>query len=128
MVYRIYVGSYSNEISTLSFDPESRSLTVDSSITVGFHPSWITPHPKDKSLIFTGLEQSDGQIVAVKFDQKGHGTIVGSASSGGRDPCTLLAHGAELLIGNVCADKLSQYIREHLSLCSIRRGSSILYL
>ena len=102
MVYRIYVGSYSNEISTLSFDPDSRSLIVDSSITVGFHPSWITPHPKDKSLIFGGLEQSDGQIVVVKFDQKGHGTIVGSTSSGGKDPCTLLAHGSELLIGNVC--------------------------
>ena len=102
MVYRIYVGSYTNEITTLSFDPNASSLSVQSSLTVGFQPSWITPHPKDQSLVFTGLEQSNGQIVAVKFDQKGHGTIVGSSPSGGADPCNLVAVGSDLFIANVC--------------------------
>ena len=101
MVFRIYVGSYTNEIYTLNFDPESSSLTLESSITVGFHPSWITPHPKDRSVVFTGLEESKGQVVVVRFDENGKGSIIGSASSGGRDPCSLLATDTQLLIGNV---------------------------
>lgn len=102
MVHRIYVGSYLNEIYTLSFNPASFSLTLDSTLSVGYHPSWLTSHPKDRSLVFTGLEQSDGQIVAVKFDQKGQGTVVGSTPSGGADPASLLATESELLIANVC--------------------------
>ena len=101
MVFKIYVGSYTNEISTLAFDPEASSLTLQSSITVGFHPSWLTPLPKDRSVVFTGLEQSDGQIVAVKFDENGQGSIITTTPSGGRDPCSLLATDSQLLIGNV---------------------------
>lgn len=130
MVFTIYVGSYTNDISTLSFNPEARSLAVESSITVGFHPSWITPHPKDRSLIFTGLEQSDGQIVAVKFDQRGHGTIAGTAPSGGRDPCILLAAGSELLIGNVSLDLFFSRLLKItylMPICSILLGSSPQY-
>ena len=116
MVYRIYVGSYTNEISTLSFDSEASKLAVTSSINVGHHPSWITPHPKDSTLIFTGLEQDDGQILAIKFDQKGHGVVVGRAPSAGRDPCNLLATDSELFIANV---RISCYFSYDLciSLC-----------
>ena len=101
MVHRIYVGSYTNEIYSLSFDPDSASLTLESTLTVGFHPSWLTSLPSDPTLIFTGLERSDGQIVAIKYNEKGQGTVVGSAPSGGADPCSLLATNTELLIGNV---------------------------
>ncbi|KAI0683998.1 putative isomerase YbhE [Cytidiella melzeri] len=100
MVYRIYVGSYTNEISTLEFNPEAAALTLLSSLAVGHHPSWLTSLTSDPSVLFTGLEQSDGKIVVVKHDEKGHGTIVGTASSGGADPCTLLVKDDQLLIGN----------------------------
>ena len=63
MVHRILVASYTNEIYTLAFDPQAPSLTLTSTITVGHHPSWITPHPTDKSIVFTALEQSEGKIV-----------------------------------------------------------------
>ena len=102
MVFHIYVGSYTNEIYTLAFDPEAPSLTLVSALTVGFHPSWLTAHPSDPSVVFTGIEQTDGQIVTVKFDKNGQGTILGSVSSGGGSPCNLLAIESELLIGNVC--------------------------
>ena len=101
MVHRIYVATYTNEILSLSFTPDAPSLTLDSTLTVGFHPSWLTSLPSDRTLVFTGLEQNDGQIIAVKFDQKGQGKIVGTVPSGGADPCTLLVTDSELLVGNV---------------------------
>ncbi|KAF9819528.1 hypothetical protein IEO21_01992 [Rhodonia placenta] len=100
MPYRILVGSYANEIYTVSFDPETSSISLVSSITVGYHPSWITPHPIDKSLVFAGLEQAEGKIVVVRYNEEGKGSLVGEVSSGGADPCTLLAAGTELLVGN----------------------------
>ena len=101
MVFYIYVGSYTNEIYTLAFDPDTPSLALVSTLTVGFHPSWLTVHPRDPSIVFAGIEQAEGLIVAVKFDKHGQGTVLGSVSSGGSSPCTLLATDSELLIGNV---------------------------
>ncbi|KAH9851144.1 putative isomerase YbhE [Lenzites betulinus] len=100
MVYRILVASYTNEIYTLVFDPEAPSLELVSTVTVGHHPSWLTPHPKDRSIVFTGIEQSDGKIVALKFDAEGRGAVIGEVPSGGADPCALVALETELIIGN----------------------------
>jgi len=102
MALTILVGSYTNDVYTLKFDPDASSLTLASSVEVGFHPSWITPHPKDASIVFAGLEQPDGKIVSVKFDGEGRGTLLGGVPSGGADPCSLLAVGDEVLVGNVC--------------------------
>lgn len=101
MVFHIYVGSYTNEIYTLAFDPDAPSLTLVSTLTVGFHPSWLAAHPTDPSVVFAGIEQTEGEIVAVKFDEAGHGSLLGRVSSGGASPCSLVAADAELLIGNV---------------------------
>ncbi|EMD32989.1 hypothetical protein CERSUDRAFT_118417 [Gelatoporia subvermispora B] len=100
MVYHILVGSYSNEIYTLAFDPDISSLTLASSVTVGYHPSWIERHPGDPSVILAGIEQADGEIVAVKFDRDWRGKVAGRKTSGGSDPCTILPLGDELVIGN----------------------------
>ncbi|KZT72346.1 putative isomerase YbhE [Daedalea quercina L-15889] len=100
MAFRILVGSYTNEIYTVSFNPDVLKLTLESTLTVGHHPSWVTPHPTDPSLVFTGLEQEEGKVLVIKYDAQGKGTVVGEASSGGADPCTLLALGTELLVGN----------------------------
>ena len=86
------------------FDPDAApapTLEVVSTRTVGFHPSWLTAHPNDPTLVFTGLEQGEGRVVAIRFDADGHGTVVGTAPSGGVDPCSLLATEKELLVGNV---------------------------
>ncbi|CAL1711668.1 unnamed protein product [Somion occarium] len=107
MSYRILVGSYSDQVYTLSFDPNIPSLSLVSSVTVGHHPSWLTPHPKDLSLVFAGVEQSDGKIVALKFDESGKGIIVGELPSGGADPCTLLATGDQLLVANYSSGTLT---------------------
>lgn len=101
MVYRILTSTYTDRVETLLFDSEAESLSTASSLTVGYRPSWITPHPENPSIWFTGLEQEDGRVVAIEYDDEGKGKIVGERSSEGAEPCTLVAHKGELLIGNV---------------------------
>ena len=107
VAYKILVGSYTNSIYTLEFDSTpsdgTPTLKLLSQVDVGYHPSWIEAHPSDRSLIFTGLEQAEGQVVVVKYDKDGKGQKVDEAtcSSGGADPCTLLVTEDELVIGNV---------------------------
>lgn len=102
---KILAGSYANEIYTLEFDPSTGSLSLSSSLTVGFHPSWITAHPSHPgsgTVIFTGLEQTAGEVIAVSFDKDGNGKIeTRGISSQGEDPCSLLATKDELIVGNV---------------------------
>jgi 6-phosphogluconolactonase (cycloisomerase 2 family) len=99
--YLILVGSYTEEISTLLFDDDKGSLDLASTVKVGYHPSWITFHPSDRSIVFTGLEQSDGIAVALRFDERGKGEVIGKTASGGKEPCSVLATKDELLIANV---------------------------
>lgn len=106
--YKILVGSCTDSIYTLEFDPAPSdgtppTLRLLSQVNVGHHPSWIEAHPSDRSLIFTGLEQTDGQIVVVKYDKDGKGQKIDEATcaSGGAEPCTLLATEHELVVGNV---------------------------
>lgn len=101
MVYRILVGSYSDEIVTLAFDPDARTLEATSALKVGHHPSWLTAYPTHPSLVRTGLEQSDGRILTIEYDESGKGTILSDVPSGGQDPCCLLALEDEILVANV---------------------------
>ncbi|KAG1734509.1 Lactonase, 7-bladed beta-propeller-domain-containing protein [Suillus lakei] len=103
----ILVASYTDSIYTLSFDPTpsagSPTLNLLARTPVGYHPSWIASHPSNKSLIYTGLEQADGEVVAIKYGKGGTiegGDVVARAKSGGADPCTLLVTEDELIIGN----------------------------
>ncbi|KAF7977949.1 hypothetical protein HWV62_2033 [Athelia sp. TMB] len=105
---KILVGSYTNTIYTLDFDPtadQASRLTLSSSIDVGFHPSWIAPHPNNGNIggtiVFTGLEQEVGEIVVVSFDADGKGKIEASGiSTRGADPCTVLVTKDEVIAGN----------------------------
>lgn len=103
MSFNILVGSYTNDVATLTFDPSARTLSETSSVEVGFHPSWVTAYPGDKSLVFTCLEQSRGAIVALKYDAHGKGNIVATTPSGGEWPCAMLATKDQLFIANVRA-------------------------
>lgn len=100
MEYRILAATYTDRIETLLFDSDAQSLSITSSLTVGHHPSWITPHPENPAVLFTALEQEDGQVVAIEYDEEGKGKVVGDVSSGGAEPCTLVAYKGDLLVGN----------------------------
>jgi hypothetical protein len=101
MCYRILVASYTDVLTTLLFDPKGPTLKVTSEIKVGNNPSWLTVHPNDPTLVFTGLEVANGIVIALKFDENGNGTVVGQISSGGADPASLLATTDALIVGNV---------------------------
>jgi len=98
--YCILVASYSSSIYTLEFSTSPPTLKLLSSVEVGFHPSWITPHPSDASTVFAALEDERGKVAEVKFDETGKGTLVRTCESGGHSPCTILAAGQELIVGN----------------------------
>ena len=110
-VFRILTATYTDRVETLSFDPDAKSLSITSSLTVGQHPSWITPHPENSAIWFAGLEQDDGRVVAIEYDKDGKGKVVGELSSEGADPCTLVAHKGDLLIGNVSFFSLEPVVR-----------------
>ena len=99
--YRILVASNTDRITSIFFDPYGPTLNVTSEIIVGPHPTWITGHPTNPSLAFTGLEQQDGVIVVLTFDDTAKGTIVGQIPSGGASPASLLATTDALFVGNV---------------------------
>ena len=101
MTNYILVGSFSTDITTLAFDPTTETLQITSSLTVGHHPSWIASHNAHPSLIWTGLEQSEGKILALSYDERGNCKVVSEASSAGSDPCSLLADEHELIVTNV---------------------------
>jgi len=100
MCFRILVASYTDVLTSLLFDPKGSTLKVISEIKVGNRPSWLTAHPDDPTLVFTGLELSDGIIVAVKFNEDGNAVVVGQIPSRGADPASLLATTDTLLVGN----------------------------
>ncbi|EGO00525.1 hypothetical protein SERLA73DRAFT_178364 [Serpula lacrymans var. lacrymans S7.3] len=99
-IHKILVSSYTDKVYTVAFDAANPSLTPLSATTVGRNPSWLTAHPTDRSVVYAGLEQPSGEVVALKFDEQGKGEVVGRAPSGGGDPCTLLATENEVIIGN----------------------------
>jgi hypothetical protein len=118
MCYRILVASYTDGLTSLLFDPKGPTLKVISEIKVGNRPSWLTAHPDDPTLVFTGLEVSDGTIIALKFDEDGNGTVVGQIPSRGADPASLLATTDALLVGNVRRPSLHARDADWLCLAS----------
>ncbi|TFK50728.1 3-carboxy-cis,cis-mucoante lactonizing enzyme [Heliocybe sulcata] len=98
--YHIAVASYSHNIYALQFSTSPPELKVLSTLEVGYHPSWITPHPSDRSTIFAAIEDESGRVVEIKHDESGKGAIVGTCTTSGNYPCTTLVVGQELLVGN----------------------------
>jgi len=91
--YQILVGPRTDRIITLRFDPDGPTLSATSELKVGLNPTWLTAHPTDPSL--------EGVVVALKFDDRGHGTVVGRIPSCGADPASLLVSTKALFAGNV---------------------------
>ena len=102
--YRILVASNATSITSLLFNPSGTSgatLNVTSETVVGTQPTWITGHPTNPSLAFTGLEQDDGKAIALTYDDTGNGTIAGEIPSGGAVATFLLATTDALFVANV---------------------------
>jgi len=100
--YHILMASNASSITGLFFDPYRTTFNVTSETVVGPGPTWITGHPTNPSLIFTGLTHGDGIIVALTFNDTGNGTVVGHIPSGGTNPNSLLTTMDALFVSNVC--------------------------
>ncbi|TDL16913.1 putative isomerase YbhE [Rickenella mellea] len=101
MSYRFLVASYTDAIYTIEFDIATKSLKATQKLTVGFHPSWISRHPSDPSLVFTGLEQEDGRLLTLKYaNDSGKLEVIGDVSSGGSSPCHILVTEDQLFVAN----------------------------
>lgn len=101
MVNHILVGSYSNVVTTLAFDANLGTLEKISTLEVGHHPSWLAAHPAHSGRVWTGLEQSDGRLLQLKFDENGKGEVERDVPSGGADPAWILALKDEVIAANV---------------------------
>lgn len=99
--FPILVASYTDEIVTLEFDSDKATLTPTSKLAAGHHPSWIAGHPTDKTLLVAGLEQSDGKVVALRYDASGKGTVLSVSPTFGQDPCHVLVDKDEVFAANV---------------------------
>ncbi|KDQ20255.1 hypothetical protein BOTBODRAFT_27670 [Botryobasidium botryosum FD-172 SS1] len=103
MQHTILVGSYSSEITALEFDTSTSppTLSVSASFPTGKNPSWISPHPSDKSLLVAGNEVPDGKIQLFKFDQAQKTLeLLGERPSGGADPAHILVLEDEIIVAN----------------------------
>ncbi|KAF9561871.1 putative isomerase YbhE [Agrocybe pediades] len=107
MAFHILVASYTNDIVTLTFDPTKSSLEKTSSLTVGRHPSWISSHPSHPSVVWTGLEQANGKILALSHEADGKLSLLSEVSSAGNDPCSLLITENEILVANYSSGNIA---------------------
>lgn len=111
-VYTILVGSGSRVITTLKFTPptssSNASLVIASELEVGHHPGWIEKHPSDPSFVFANIEEivpdadpGEGEMIVLKYDNDGKGTVLGRALTGGEIPAHFWLGESELVVANV---------------------------
>lgn len=101
-VHTILVGSYSDEITTLQFDPDAETpLKVVSTVKAGQSPSWIALHPTDRSLLFTTNEVTDGKVQLFKVSGDGELAFLEERASGGADPASLAVLEKQVIVANV---------------------------
>ncbi|KIY46087.1 putative isomerase YbhE [Fistulina hepatica ATCC 64428] len=96
----ILVASYTDEVTTLKWTPDTGSLEVSSAVKTGERPSWLLPSTHDNTIVYAALEQGDGKIAAIKYDKDARGRVVATLPSGGSAPCALDAIPGELFIAN----------------------------
>lgn len=100
-MHTILVGSYSDEITTLKFDPDAGTLRVVSTVKSGQSPSWIALHPTDRSLLFATNEVTDGKVQLFKVAEDGSLKFLEERSSGGADPASLAVTESQVIVANV---------------------------
>ncbi|KAG8899093.1 hypothetical protein FRB99_006944 [Tulasnella sp. 403] len=101
--HTIFVGSYTKEISTLEFDPTASppTLKVVGTSQAGSNPSWIAPHPTDKTLLFASNEEDEGKIVMFKIKSDKTLEPLQSVWSGGAGTAHFHVGEKEIVTANV---------------------------
>lgn len=111
-MYKILVGSYTDEITTLEFDPDAGTLEIVSTVKSGQSPSWIELHPTDRSLLFATNEVIDGKLQLFNISEDGSLQFLEECPTGGADPASLAATESTVVVANVGRFRLN-----HTFLC-----------
>lgn len=109
-MYKILVGSYTDEITTLDFDPDAGKLEIVSTVKSGQSPSWIELHPDDRSLLFATNEVTEGKLQLFRVSEDGSLQFLEECPSGGADPASLAITESTVIVANV-----SRTLCSHLS-------------
>lgn len=102
MTYTILVGSYTDYITSIAFDPSANppSLQVITKSPAGTNPSWIAAHPVESNLIFACNEQAEGTLRMFRLTDTGL-KLLQTCWSGGRDPAHFAVGEDEVVVANV---------------------------
>ncbi|KAF7369139.1 putative isomerase YbhE [Mycena venus] len=87
----IFAGGYDVFIAAYLFNTATSSLTLTGKFPSGANPSWITPHPTNKSILYATNENTGGALQS--FDILGSvlSTAVDTVPSDGDDPAFAVA-------------------------------------
>ncbi|KAJ6596340.1 Lactonase, 7-bladed beta-propeller-domain-containing protein [Mycena vulgaris] len=94
--FTIYTGGYTSFIVSYLFDTQTASLTYLDTIATSANPSWLTPHPIHKNIIYAVNEVGPlGLLQAYATSPGGGLTLLDEVSSGGNGPafCAPLSTG-----------------------------------
>ncbi|KAG8967440.1 hypothetical protein FRC03_009960 [Tulasnella sp. 419] len=105
-LFRIFVGSYTDVISTLLFDPCTSELRLTRTSASGSNPSWVETHPRDKTLVLACNELSDGIISLFRSNEEGSLELLQTTSSGGKHPAHFLVTEDEVVVANYSSGTL----------------------
>jgi 6-phosphogluconolactonase len=102
---RLYLGSYTSSggggIGVAGADPATGAPTVDSWSKAVADPSWVEPSADGRLLYAVTESTPAGKVSALRLDEQGRPTLLGSQPTGG-GPCHIQIHpgGRHLLVAN----------------------------
>ncbi|KAG6896165.1 hypothetical protein C0992_009914 [Termitomyces sp. T32_za158] len=101
VAFTILAGGYDVFIATYLFNSSISSLSLLSTSPTGQDPSWITPHPTNKSILYAVNEISSGALQSFIINATGAlSPAIDTVSSGGDGPAftTALSTGAVAIL------------------------------
>ncbi|KAF9269841.1 putative isomerase YbhE [Marasmius fiardii PR-910] len=93
--FTILAGGYDTFVASYLFNPANASLTITGRFPTGVNPSWITPHPTNRSVFYAVNELDDGALQS--YTTTPNGVVAGpfdTVSSGGGSPAFAVALGS----------------------------------
>ncbi|KAK7052190.1 putative isomerase YbhE [Favolaschia claudopus] len=91
MVHIIFAGGYDVFIAAYLFNAATSTLTLAGKYPSGANPSWITPHPTNKSVLYATNENSPGALQSFTIQGNTLSSAVDTTPSGGDSPAFAVA-------------------------------------
>ncbi|KAJ7878759.1 Lactonase, 7-bladed beta-propeller-domain-containing protein [Mycena olivaceomarginata] len=87
----IFAGGYDVFIAAYLFNTATSSLTLVDKYPSGANPSWITPHPTNKSILYATNENTGGALQSFDILGSALSSVVDTVPSGGDAPAFAVA-------------------------------------